>query len=115
MKIVADESVDYEIILSLRKNDFTVLSIDELLKGADDDTVLNYALQNDSILITEDKDFGELVYRLNKAHLGIILIRLSGIESKLKAELTVKSIKDNIQIIRNSFCVISPSQTRIKK
>lgn len=36
MKIVADDSVDYNIITSLRSKEFTVLSIDELLKGADD-------------------------------------------------------------------------------
>jgi len=115
MKIVADESVDFEIIISLRKNDFSVLAIDELLKGADDEKVLNFTLQENSILLTEDKDFGELVYRLNKAHLGIVLIRLSGLDSNLKSQIVLKSLKENFDSMKNSFSVISPSQTRIKK
>ncbi len=114
MKIVADESVDYEIVISLRKHDFIILAIDDLLKGADDEKVLNFALQENSILITEDKDFGELVYRLNKSHLGIVLIRLGGLDSKSKSEIVIKSIKDNFEQMKNSFSVISPNQTRIK-
>jgi len=115
MKIVADESVDFEIIISLRKNDFVVLAIDELLKGANDEDVLNFALRENSILITEDKDFGELVYRLNRSHLGIVLFRLSGLDSRSKSEIVVKSFNDNFEKMKNSFSVISPNQTRIKK
>ncbi len=115
MKIVADESVDFEIINNLRKHDYIVLAIDEILKGADDEKVLNFALQENSILITEDKDFGELVYRLNKSHLGIVLFRLSGLDSKSKSEVVIKSFKDNFERMKNSFSVISPNQTRIKK
>lgn len=115
MKIVADESVDYEIVTSLRKNDFIVLAIDELMKSADDERVLNFALQENSVLITEDKDFGELVYRLKKAHLGIVLIRLSGLDSKSKSEIVIKSFKENFELMKNSFSVITPNLTRIKK
>ena len=115
MKIVADESVDYEIVSMLRKNDFEVLSIDEKLKGADDEQVLSLALHENSILVTEDKDFGELVYRLNKAHLGIVLIRLSGLESKAKSQIVLKSMTENYEAMKNSFSVISANQTRIKR
>lgn len=115
MKIVADESVDFEIVSVLRKHDFTVISIDEILKGADDKTVLDFALHEKSLLITEDKDFGELVFRMKKAHLGIILIRLSGIKSADKAEITLKSISENLEKMKNAFSVISKNQTRIKK
>lgn len=115
MNIVADESVDFGIITALRKNNFTVFAIDEILKGAEDEQVLKFALKENSILITEDKDFGELVYRLHKAHIGIVLIRLSGLNSSVKSEIVLKSINENFESMKKSFSVISPNQTRIKK
>lgn len=74
MKIVADESVDYRIILELRKNGYNVLAIEDSNKGSEDEMVLEISLKENSLLMTEDKDFGELVFRLNKAHIGIVLI-----------------------------------------
>lgn len=114
MTFVADESVDFGIVSALRKNDFKVIAIDEILKGADDETVLSYSFQLNSILITEDKDFGELVHRLKKTHAGTILIRLSGLDSKSKSDIVVNSIKKNLESMKNSFSVITSSQTRIK-
>jgi len=40
-----------------------------LYKGSADEEVLSISLKESSILITEDKDFGERVYRLKKAHI----------------------------------------------
>lgn len=78
MKIIADESVDYAIIQALRSKGFEIYSILEQSPGIDDRHVLAIANRHKGILITEDKDFGELTYRLNKRHHGILLIRLSG-------------------------------------
>ena len=114
MKLIADESVDFEIIKSLRNNNYDIISVNESYRGSDDEDILALALKEEAVLLTEDKDFGELVFRLNKAHLGIILIRLSGIESHLKSQTVLKSLTDNFDKMRNSFSVISYNQTRIK-
>ena len=65
--------------------------------------------------MTEDKDFGELVFRLNKAHIGIVLIRLPGFDINLKTEIVLRSLKENFEKMKNSFSVISSTQTRISK
>lgn len=115
MKIVADESVDYGIILELRKNGYNVLAIEDSYKGSEDEMVLEISLKENSLLMTEDKDFGELVFRLNKAHIGIVLIRLSGIDLESKNKIILKSLKENFETMKNSFSVISENQTRIRK
>ena len=76
MKIVADESVDYRAGLELRKHGYYVLAIEDSNKGSGDEIVLEISLKENSLLMTEDKGFGELVFRLNKAHIGVVLIRL---------------------------------------
>ena len=115
MQIVADESVDYGIILELRKNGYEILAIEDSNKGSNDVTVLEISLKQNSVLLTEDKDFDELVYRLNKAHIGIILLRLSGLDSESKNKIVLKSLNDNFLKMKNSFSVISANQTRIRK
>ena len=115
MKIVADESVDYGVILELRKNGYNVLAIEDSYKGSEDEMVLEISLKENSILMTEDKDFGELVFRLNKAHIGIVLIRLLGIDLESKNKIIIKSLKENFETMKNSFSVISENQTRIRK
>ena len=86
MKIVADESVDRQIVDRLRMDGHDVMSIAELDPGIDDETVLGHSLRTNAILMTADKDFGELVFRQHLIHSGVLLIRLAGLKPELKAE-----------------------------
>ena len=87
MKIVADESVDQQIVDRLRLKGQEVLYIAELDPGIDDETVLSRGEQANAILLTADKDFGELVFRQRLLHSGVLLIRLAGLDAYIKAEL----------------------------
>ena len=61
MKIVADENVDKEIVDRLRADGHNVVFITEDDPGIDDQTVLNRSLKIDGVLLTADKDFGDLI------------------------------------------------------
>ncbi|MBD0367365.1 MAG: DUF5615 family PIN-like protein [Flavisolibacter sp.] len=64
MKLLADESVDKPIIDALRMAGFDVVYILEIAPEIDDGTILNLSNDEQRILLTQDKDFGELVFRL---------------------------------------------------
>ncbi len=64
--IVADESV--RIVLQLRKTGISVYSISESQYSIKDEKVLSIAVEQNALLITEDKDFGELVFRFQLNH-----------------------------------------------
>ena len=66
MKFLADECCDTGLVASLRKDGHDVLYAIEKKAGAIDDEILSDAYKEERILITEDKDFGELVYRFKK-------------------------------------------------
>ena len=74
MKLMADEGVDKPIVDALRKAGFDVAYILESHQGAEDDYILNLANKQERILLTQDKDFGELVFRLKNVHFGVVLI-----------------------------------------
>jgi predicted nuclease of predicted toxin-antitoxin system len=79
VKFVADENVDRQIVDGLRKSGHSVLSIAEMDPGVDDETVLGASRQEGAVLITADKDFGELVFRQGLLHRGTLLLRLAGL------------------------------------
>ena len=99
----------------LRENQFEVISISESFFGKPDDVVLEIAVQEQALLLTEDKDFGELVFRLQKQNHGVILIRLSGLPSETKASIVLRSIQENLEQMRHAFSVIDYNFVRIRK
>ena len=60
--ILADENVDFRIISALRNLDFQVISIQEDYKSIPDSEVIKISKESNSIILTEDKDFGEWVF-----------------------------------------------------
>ena len=65
MKLVADESVDAQIVEGLRTSGHEVIYFAELAPGTEDRDVLAVANGSQALLLTADKDFGELVFRQN--------------------------------------------------
>jgi len=115
MNFIADEGVDKPIVDALRNAGFNVTYILETNPGADDDFILTLSYDQKRILITQDKDFGELVYRLKQAHYGVILIRLQGYAPGLKATVTTSLLLKHASELAGAFTVIQPNAIRIRK
>jgi predicted nuclease of predicted toxin-antitoxin system len=114
MNFVADESVDFGIINALRKIDAEVVSISEQYSGISDKEVLVIANENNCLLITEDKDFGELTYRLQLRHCGILLLRLNDLPRKRRIALVIELLENHFDKLRGKFSVLTPKGLRIK-
>jgi len=115
MTVVADESVDQPIVERLRSDGVSVVAISEESPGVDDDTVLDRAETSASILLTADKDFGELVYRLGRAHAGVVLIRLDGLSNHEKADVVSNAFLDHGGEFHRAFSVLSSASLRIRR
>jgi predicted nuclease of predicted toxin-antitoxin system len=84
LKFLADECCDIGLVASLRNEGYDVSYVLENKAGISDDEVLLDAFNDERILLTEDKDFGELVYRFKKPSNGIVLIRIDVKERHMK-------------------------------
>ena len=113
MKFVADESFDFPIVKALRDAGHDVYSIKEQSPRMDDDEILKTANESKRILLTCDKDFGELVFRLKLVSSGIILLRLPELSNQKKEEITLQCITQHGEILTSSFCVITSGKVRI--
>ncbi len=64
--------------------------------------------------MTADKDFGELVFRLNRVHRGVVLLRLYGLSSELKAKIVSETVRAHSAAMVDAFTVIAHSSVRIR-
>ena len=114
MTLLADESVDFGIISNLRLKGIVVISILEDYAGIKDTEVLKLAQDKEYLLITEDKDFGELTYRLKLEHCGIMLIRLNDMPRKERILFTTEIIETYFDKLKDCFSVLTTKGLRIK-
>ncbi len=115
MKFIADEGIDKSLVLLLRNAGHDVFYFAESEQSTIDPIVLSIANQEKRILITRDKDFGELVYRNKMIHAGIILSRLENLKSKARCEIIASFIFQNLDKLENAYIVIQPGAVRIRK
>ena len=115
MKIVADENIDRQIVDRLRADGHDVLYVAELNPGIDDEAVLLRSRGSNAVLLTADKDFGELVFRQRLHHSGVVLIRLAGLEPETKAELVATAFERHPDELHLGFAVLSRRALRLRK
>jgi predicted nuclease of predicted toxin-antitoxin system len=114
MKLLADENIDFSVILRLREAGHEVIAVAELAPGIPDEEVMDRANAQAAMLLTEDKDFGELAFRQFLIHHGV-LIRLAGLPSSAKADLLINFLETHGEELLDSFVVVSPGMVRIRR
>jgi predicted nuclease of predicted toxin-antitoxin system len=113
LRFLADESCDFAAVRALRSDGFDVLSVAEVSQGADDEYVIALALEANRIVLTEDKDFGQLVFATGSKSVGVVLIRFpSRARSALGAEM-LELVRKHADRLAGSFVVLQPDRIRI--
>jgi len=114
MKFLVDECCSVHLVEELRTARHDVCYVLEEMPGATDTEVLEKSKREDRILLTEDKDFGELVYRLKKEVTGIILLHFP----ISKRHLTWPRLDELITIkgsnLKEKFVVVDEQKFRIR-
>ena len=113
MKFMIDECVGPSVALWLKAQGFDTVSVYDGLQGIDDDTVLNKAWTENRILITSDKDFGDLVFRQQKNFHGIILLRLTDESFENKIKVIQAILETHSEEIEGSFVSATEKMIRI--
>jgi len=70
VRFLADESCDFAVVRALRAEGHDVAAVVETARGALDVEVIRRAQEEQRVLLTEDKDFGQLVYAGAKGRTG---------------------------------------------
>ncbi len=91
MRLCADENIPGDSVVALRHHGHDVLWVRESMPGAADEHVIARAMAEERLLLTFDKDFGELVFHRRKsAAAGIVLFRISQPFATVVSEVVVR-------------------------
>ena len=113
MRFLADESCDFAVVRALRAAGYDVMAVVEVAPGAEDIAVLDFAVNTERILLTEDKDFGQLVYADARATGGVIFIRFPGNVRAALPQTVMALIKERGEQLSGCFVVVQPGRIRI--
>jgi predicted nuclease of predicted toxin-antitoxin system len=114
MNILADENVDGSIVAFLRLEHHEVLWMVEHAPGTSDADILAIAARNQQIILTFDRDFGELVFHHGRPSCGIILLRLHPATPDLTLEQFRTIWPRLLLAVPNHFVVATATKIRVR-
>lgn len=113
MRFLADESCDFSVVRALREAGHDVLAIADISPSVDDQAVIERSVRESRILLTEDKDFGQLVYASAQMSVGVIFIRFPGNLRQTLCATILDLVKRKGEQLNGRFVVVQPGRTRI--
>lgn len=113
LRFLADESCDFAVVRALRASGYDVLAAAEVTARSVDRELIEQAYRETRILITEDKDFGWLVYVSHAETAGVISIRFPGNARSQPGKIITRMVQEKGEEIANSFVVVQPGHVRI--
>jgi len=115
VKFLADESCAGLVISALREAGHDVLAIAELSKGVSDVHVLELAVSERRVVITEDRDFGELVFARRSGSAGVIFVKFHSRARHVKPMAVVEAVAKLGARLHDRFAIVESGRVRIAR
>lgn len=113
MRFLVDECTGSKVAKWLRDTNYEVFSVFDEARGMTDDEVLTKASSENWILITNDKDFGEMIFRERRTHHGIIFLRLDDERAANKIQVLEKLLENYSEKLPEQFVTVTETKVRI--
>ena len=113
MKFIVDECVGLSVVRWIREENLDVISVFEEFPGARDKEVLKKAVLDERILITSDKDFGEMIFRNQECHCGVILLRLINERPEFKIKVLQHVLIHYAEKLEGNFVVATEATVKV--
>lgn len=114
LRFLVDVGVGKGIEKYLQKMGFDIKAVRDIDSRMEDEDIIRYAVSENRMVITMDKDFGELVYHSSMAHNGVLLLRLEDAIGSEKLQVIKYIIGNHSDKIKNCFCVFQNNKFRIR-
>jgi predicted nuclease of predicted toxin-antitoxin system len=115
LKFMVDVGVGKKVERWLREAGYDVAAVREIDPRAGDREILKLAVEDSRIVLTMDKDFGELVYRLGKAHTGVLVLRMEDADGDEKTNIVKDILLQHADKLEGNFCVYKDGTLRISR
>lgn len=115
MRFLVDECTGPMVAHWLREQAHEVFSVFDEARGLEDQEILEKAFAENWILITNDKDFGEKIFREHIPHKGVILIRLDDERTVNKIEVLQHLLSKYTETLKDQFVVVTQKSVRLAR
>jgi predicted nuclease of predicted toxin-antitoxin system len=113
-KFIVDVGVGRIIETWLKQQNFPVIAIRDLNAEMTDISIIELANEEDAIIISMDKDFGELIFKSNILHKGVLLLRLEDAVAEEKLAVIQNIFPEHLLSVKNNFAVYQNGRLRIR-
>ena len=114
MRFLVDESAGRSVVELLREAGHDVSAVHETVPGARDAAILSLASSEERVLVTDDKGFGELVFRTSQTHRGVLLLRLHDESPKNRVRVMTAVLNEYGDRLADGFTVASEAGVRFR-
>ena len=115
MRFLVDECTGPRVAGWLRAQRHEVFSVYDEARGMDDDEIIEKAHGEGWVLITNDKDFGERVYRARRPHRGVVFLRLADERAANKIEVLRRLLESYADRLADKFVVATETRVRFAR
>jgi predicted nuclease of predicted toxin-antitoxin system len=112
LRFLVDECTGPAVAQWLKEQNHEVFSVYEEARGISDNIIIEKAFKENWILITNDKDFGEKVFKEGYPHKGVIFLRLDDERAKVKISVLNRLLKSYSDQLKNNFIVATETKVR---
>ncbi len=113
--IIVDENVDQLLIDQLKESSYKIISIRDQHAGISDREVIEIAKIHQGIVITEDKDFGELVFSYYIRGCSVILLRYGKPDHDKIVNKVLKGLDECAKSREHLFITITNKKIRMRR
>lgn len=115
MKFLVDECTGTSVVACLRDEGHDAVAVVEVMPEADDEEILDRAVAEGRMVVTNDKDFGEMVFRSGLAHRGVVLLRWRDERAENKIWMMKVVLAQVGERLRNHYVVATEAGIRVRK
>jgi len=114
LKIIFDVGISKKAEIHFKNLGFDILAVRDLDASMKDADILELALKEERLVVTMDKDFGELVFNSKKNHSGVLLLRMEDADWKQKIDVLMEIFQKYSKEIKGKFSVYQDKKLRIR-
>jgi predicted nuclease of predicted toxin-antitoxin system len=113
-KFIIDECTGIAVVHFMREQGYDVVGVSEAMPQASDFDILQCAVAEQRIVVTNDKDFGDMVFRDKRRHLGVLLLRLADDRVETKIRVLAAVLAHHADHLENRFVVATEENIRLR-
>jgi len=114
LRFLVDVGVGKQVEKWLKEKGYDVKAVRDINPRAKDIEILKLAIAESRMIITMDKDFGELIYKSGKSHCSVLILRLENATGDTKVKLIERILSKYSNKIWKKFCVFQNGRLRIR-